>query len=250
MSVAPFTKTLSALKTNAAFKCLREYSTSPAKSVQIYLILHMVCKSPSAALPHSFPQPAPEFTHWPGKPPFATVPRVPGSGHCTTTNSEEQQCMLESSKGEGWQGKRQPEAKQLLHTRGRERSSSVVRERKHNRYRAKETLGKGLVLLTSKFLPPLNVEALEIFGSTPGKETALQLPAVTSKLPMESAPKAARDWELALQGHPFKAVGISRGANAPHPIELKTLRSYLILLKNLPPLGTVRQLKLLSTLGD
>lgn len=67
------------------------------------------------------------------------------------------------------------------------------REEAQQVQREKETLGKGLVLLTSKFLPPLNVEALEIFGSTPGKETALQLPAVTSKLPMESAPKAARD---------------------------------------------------------
>lgn len=136
------------------------------------------------------------------------------------------------------------------HQRQRAELQRGEREEAQQVQREKETLGKGLVLLTSKFLPPLNAEALEIFGSTPGKETALQLPAVTSKLPMESAPKAARDWELALQGHPFKAVGISRGANAPHPIELKTLRSYLILLKNLPPLGTIGQLKLLSTLGD
>lgn len=245
MSVASFTKLLSALKTNAAFKCLRESSSIPCQvNTDLSSLAHGVQESLSCSS-SQFSIASPGIHALAAQ---TSLCHSPQHGRQWTLHRHQVRRTrgLESSKGEGWQGQRKPEAKQLLHTRDNERGE---REEAQQVQRAKETLGKNWCsyIRISSFT---DFEALEIFGSTPGKETVPQLPAVTSNLPTESALKDARDWELALQAQPFKAIGISRGTNAPHPIELKTLRSYLILLKNLPPPCTTQQPKLLSTLGD
>lgn len=152
MSVSSFTKILSALKTNAAFKCLRGSSSILCQvNTDRSSLAHGVQKSLSCSS-SQFPIASLGIHALGGQTSLCHSPQGARQWTLHTTKPEEQQGMLETNKGEGWQGKRKPEAKQLLlHTRDNEHSPSKVREGAQQVQRAKETLQKGLVLLHKIF---------------------------------------------------------------------------------------------------